>query len=222
MTELDADNLTDCHICFATLVPHPLYLESGSKYCPDDGDFLVQRLRGQKPTVTFIAFEPELPKVELDRSTYRFRMSMPNELPPQRKLPEGMPAGRRLSIRCDQTGDIYYTSKAAAEALGVSRPRISHYLNGKARHVKGYTFTVIDWLQGDPPPFVPKPFVQCGHGYAPKSVRCNENNITYPTIRDAARSLGINHNGISVHLNNPEKRPNVGGYTFVLVPNNKR
>lgn len=127
MNTLSATNLTKCHICFARLIPHPLYKESGTKYCPDDGDFFVQKLRGQEPTVTFKPFDK--PTIRISRTTIRFQRQN---------------GGCPVKIKCEQTGVVYPSLKNAASEMGISKSSLSMHMNGRRKNVEGYTFVVED------------------------------------------------------------------------------
>jgi len=46
-------------------------------------------------------------------------------------------------VRCIETGEIYTSQNAAAEAIGLSPSELSKHLNGLMDHVRGYTFERI-------------------------------------------------------------------------------
>lgn len=47
-------------------------------------------------------------------------------------------------LRCDQTGDVYPSIKAAARALGIHHTNITRHMKGERKSVAGYTFTQVE------------------------------------------------------------------------------
>lgn len=214
-----------CHMCSVKLIPHPLYEPSGAMYCPDHGDYFIQRLRGELPKIIFTAFERKVYR-EVSTTTnaqlfvIRKKPTMaPSELTPD-PYPErrvrGKPQRHGRAVRCDQTGIIYRSVSFAADMLGVHINQISQHINGKTRHVHGHTFTPIDDID-NPPPFVPKPLVRRGGGRPAKKIQCEQTGQIFETIREACDAMQLNRQGVGDHLNNRLRRPNVQGYTFIVV-----
>lgn len=189
MIQLDlAVPLTICHICGGDLIPHPLYEKSGTKYCPNDGDFFVQTLRDQKPTVYFDEFEiKDVPLDERDETTKRRR---------------GHPG---TVIRCDQTGITFPTIKSAVDALGIASASIFKHLKGERRSVGGYTFTRV--LDANSEDFIIKPPELTEY-----AIVCNETGKIFTSIRHAADVMHVGRNAIRAYLSG--KRAHVYGYTF--------
>lgn len=217
--------LLRCYVCSTELKSHPLYEKSGAKYCPDDGDYFIQRLRDTAPTVIFRPY-PIVPWAVVPESESRnTRPPKIASLDPLRYVvPRIDPLTARLQnrsghpglrIRCDQTGIIFPSLKEASIAMFLGRGNLSMHINGKVDHVKGYTFTVLD--ENDDPPFVQKPrvnYIGCGGA---QRVRCEQTGQIFESARAAARAMKLNRNNMWVHMNDRTRRPRVGGYSFVII-----
>jgi len=112
-----------CPICKTELLPHLLFTKSGARFCPNHGDFFIQRLRDEKPTVVFRMFD----QYARDAETHA-----------KRDIPLGRPS---YKIRCNETGVIFSSLKDAAKEMGLWRSSLSKHINGQRSHVSGYTFT---------------------------------------------------------------------------------
>lgn len=179
--------LSECHICGKKLLPHPLYEKSGTMYCPNDGDFFVQTLRGQKPAVYFVEFEIKDVPEDMNEATGR------------------RPGHPGTVIRCDQTGVVFPSIKAAVNTLGIASASIFKHLKGERKSVGGYTFTrVLDG--GSEDPNIKSPHL---HKY---EIICNETGKVFISIRHAADAMHIGREAIRKHING--QRPHVYGYTF--------
>lgn len=196
MNQLESASLTQCHVCSAELLPHPLYAKSGAKYCSKDGDFFIQVLHG--------------------KSTVVFRPLVIKKAKPREKKIKPPSRSPRKSVRCDQTGVIYETLKEVTDVLGVNKNSIYRHLQGKIRHVRGYTFTVI-FPTEEAPPFVAKPRLRPGGGRPTVTVRCDQTGQVFSSRREAALTLQINVSDLSIHINNPQKKPAVKGYSFTVL-----
>lgn len=49
-------------------------------------------------------------------------------------------SGGRRAVKCHQTGEVYASQLAAADALGVTQSALSQHLAGKLNAIGGYTF----------------------------------------------------------------------------------
>lgn len=152
--------LENCHICLARLRPNPAYPESVSKYCPEDGDFFVQRLRGRQPHVVFRPFEIPVKRQRGPKKIKAVGISVEDvgkieEVATEEPEPvrvgrwsyfgrTGRQAGHPgVIVECNETGKRYPSVKKAAEAMGISPGSISNQINGKQPKACGYTFTKI-------------------------------------------------------------------------------
>ena len=111
-----------CPICTAELLVNELFSASGAKYCPEHGDFFIQKLLGQEPLIVFKKFDGR-------QHRSRFNAGRPN-----------------ARIRCDQTGQVFRTQAEIVREMGLSQGNLSAHILGKrfAKHVGGYTFTVFE------------------------------------------------------------------------------
>lgn len=237
-------DLVRCLVCFAKLLPHPLYEKSGAMFCPDDGDFFIQRLRGEEPRVVFRPFREEIPEpitpkppvlkvVVPEIKIPKIVVKVPDlpkviavvkpavsKGPPidpstvRRQMRSGRPG---LRLRCDQTGIIFSSIKEAAAAMFLGRGNLSEYVNGKIKHVKGYTFTILDDGWGPPPRFVKKPRLRYRESIRGVRIRCEQTGQVFESARAASRALHLNWNNVWRHVNNPTKWPTVNGYSFEIL-----
>lgn len=219
--------LLHCHICSRNLKRHPLYSPSVAMTCTSHGDFFVQRLRDQAPTIHFRGFEttqpiqeeiaevveeiPEKPIVYVP--LVRFHTPKTSFPPPvYRKKRRGNPG---IKVRCDQTGEVFESIRQAGITMNISYTRITMYLKNQIEHVNGYTFTKIeDHLDQ---PWDKKPRLRFGGGVPAIGIRCNQTGDIYSSIREAARSMGIARMSLARHLHDPINHPRMKGYSFTKL-----
>lgn len=197
--------LSRCHLCSSPLLPHPIFEKSGTKYCPKDGDFFVQHLRGEKPLIIFRPY-PEDDRPFLDEEkTHPIPIALPSLA---KKNSVGHP-GRR--VQCEQTGAIFPSVCKTAEALGLQKSRLSLQLSGAIRAINGYTFRYIDKPSDISTEC--KPFVDMARGFL---VRCDQTGKTFSSQREAARVMGLDRELLRKHM--VGKFVDVNGYTFTQLP----
>jgi hypothetical protein len=121
-----------------------------------------------------------------------------------------------LIIRCDQTGVIYPSLKVAAEAMFLARGNLSLHVNGKIKHVKGYTFTILNESE-DAPPFVKKPRLRYRENIRAVRVRCDQTGEVFDSCRSAGKAKGLNWNKVWRHLKDRNRYPLVEGYSFTAI-----
>lgn len=219
MRNLTVDELVKCYICKGMLLPHPLYEKSGTTYCPEHGDFLVQKMRGKRAKIFYRPFGQEvvsavLLKVNIPRIIRPKIRSVPTRRHPP--PPQGRSGHPGIIVRCDQTGTIYKSLKEASDDMHFNKNSLSLHINNKARHVKGYTFTVIDDILY-PPPFIKKRRVNPGGGVPPVRLQCDQTGQIFETVREVAKFLRVGRKYISQHINHRKKRPLVRGLSFQVL-----
>lgn len=111
-----------CPYCTQKLQQHPIFVKSGAKYCPTDGEFFIQKTTGDEPVILFKKF---------DGRQHRSRWNA------------GRPNAR---IRCNQTGEVFKNQTEIVNKMGLHKGNLSAHILGKgfANHVNGYTFTIVD------------------------------------------------------------------------------
>ena len=92
-------------------------------------------------------------------------------------------------VKCVETGEIFSSQKAAAEAYNTTTSSISNVLHGKQVTVAGFRFEYVD---GSPS--------ETRENRLLKPVRCIETGNIFPTVKEAAKSVGINSRTISAAL----------------------
>lgn len=205
--------LSMCHICNRPLQKHPLHSETVAKTCFEHGDFFIQQNNGQEPTIVFRPFDDEdfiasdlvveaseTPDSVVDAVTREFHPGNPGRI-----------------VRCDQTGEIFYSVQEAGEKLGIPKRGISNHIHGRIRHIKGYTFTRLDNLYGDWPDFVPQPRLSNERHIPSIALQCDQTGEIFESIRSTAKSLGLTYNRLLAHLKNPQEYPTVKGYSFTKM-----
>lgn len=185
---------TICYICKYKLFPHPLYNRSVAVFCPDHGDFFLQKFNDRPSEVVWRSFpEEKLTLAEIKDSRYSSRTE------------------NYRVIRCNETGVVYGSVHQAARAMGLQQASIQRVLSGKHSHAGGFTFS--DAHEGEQWVETEKRETASRHiGYA---ILCVEKNIVYPSIRTTGEALGLCRESIRLWLN--QSHLNTSKYTFVKV-----
>lgn len=111
----------------------------------------------------------------------------------------------RRPIECIETGEVFASITAAAQAHGVKPSNLSWHLKGYHASVGGKTYRHTTL----PAPAIPH------NQRARRKVRCLDDGQTYPSITQAANHYGVAVNGLSLHLRGLQT--NVGGKKFEYV-----
>lgn len=111
----------------------------------------------------------------------------------------------RKPIECIETGEVFASITAAAQAHGVKPSNLSWHLKGYHTSVGGKTYRHTTL----PTPAIPH------NQRARKEVKCLDDGRTFPSITQAAKHYGVAVNGLSLHLRGLQT--NVGGKKFEYV-----
>ena len=111
----------------------------------------------------------------------------------------------RRPIECIETGEVFPSITAAAQAHGVQPSNLSWHLKGYHTTIGGRTYKYVD------PKAQPVPHNQRTR----KQVRCKDDGQVFPSLTQAAKHYGVAPNGLSLHLRGMQT--NVGGKKFEYV-----
>lgn len=164
-------------------------------YCPDHGDFFVQRLRNERPVVFFKAFDSDTTM----RVTPNMSTSAENH-------------GQSYRIRCDQTGVIFDSILKASQEMGLNKTSIAKHINPRypgVRTVSGYTFTRLDEKN--------QMIIQTEPINKKVKIRCNQTGVIFESVRAASERMSLRRERIRQHVNHPEIVRHVQGFTFSKV-----
>ena len=99
--------------------------------------------------------------------------------------PDASKLSGRRGVVCLETGEVYSSAQAAADAVGVSRDTMYAALRSSNHAVGGYHW----YWEGDPKPdaseFKPR---------KNRPIRCVESGVVYESVTAAARAVGTKHN----------------------------
>jgi hypothetical protein len=123
-----------------------------------------------------------------------------------------------IQIVCHQNGVVYFSVNDAARKLGLTKSKILDNLNGKAKHTKGYSFSV--YFKDDPVAIKPMVgYINPGFQHNKKKAIQDQNGKRYRSISDAAKELNTDREFIRRVL--VGQRKSYKGYTFSYVQEGK-
>jgi hypothetical protein len=227
-----------CHICQRGLEPHPIYGESGAQYCPQDGDFFIQRHNGHEPQVIFRPYD-QAPEIKPGREEAPIVI---REKSPAEKIDQRPPFASRIEwvlepaeylekvkvvatirgkkgrpgivVRCDQTGEVFPSIREVSTKLGLDLHTIFKFFKGERRTVGGYTFTKLD----DPYEGMPErrpPVLRKRSTHRAFTIKCDQTERIFPSMRIAAQEMHLNRDSIRKQVSGVYK--DVHGYTFTKL-----
>lgn len=120
-----------CPICGQKLLQNPYYPEPGAMYCEEHGDFFAEH--GRDGLASCIIFRPFRTRKRANQS---YRKGKPD-----------------AHIKCVQTGIVYPNLKHICDDMGLTMANLSRHMqrNPQYRHVKGYTFVLVNPIERTTP-----------------------------------------------------------------------
>ena len=123
-------------------------------------------------------------------------------------------------IRCNQTGEIFYTHAEACRKHNLNASQLSQHLrrNPGFKSIKGLTFDYASYKTGKyDSVHLPAEKTEPYHiKNASKKIQCVESGQVFKSQRFACRWLGINQGQLSQHMNRKPGFKSIKGMTFIF------
>jgi hypothetical protein len=234
-----------CHICNGELIQHPLYFTTGAQYCPEHGDFFVQRLRGENPRIIFRPYD-EAPVIKVIPKRV-FVVDNEKKIPRRKNSRKSLcspnpPLASRVEWKLEPEEYLALIRVGPANNKGPGHPGINIRCDQTGEVFSSFRKlcdamglqrqTLSKYFRGerdsvggytftklyDPYQNAPPrkpPVLKLNSSHIGDSIRCDQTMKTFLSIRSAAEAMTLNRDGIRNHL--AGKRRDVNGFTFTRV-----